>query len=117
MEHRAVIYKIFNQVAWDMAVRAGVFLGSADDTRDGFIHFSTGPQLEGTLAKYYAGQSDLVLAAIEADRLGADLKWEPARGGALFPHLYAPLELTDVVWVRPLPLGDDGRHVIPQGVL
>jgi uncharacterized protein (DUF952 family) len=81
---------------------AGVFRGSPDDRRDGFIHFSTAAQVRGTLEKYFAGESGLVLIAVAAGKLGAALKWEPSRGGALFPHLYGDLSLTAVLWSRPL---------------
>ena len=106
----AWIYKISGQEAWARARLAGVYEGSADDVRDGYIHFSTAAQLTGTLAKYYAGRADLVVAAIDPERLGPELRWEPARGGALFPHLYAPLSMVAVAWERPLPLGADGAH-------
>ena len=110
------IYKVADRVAWADAERAGVFTGSADDRRDGYIHFSAARQLDGTLAKYYAGRADLVLVAVDPVRLGADLKWEPARDGTLFPHLYQPLRTSDVAWVRDLSLGADGRHVLPADI-
>lgn len=112
-----MIYKISGHAAWAQAQSAGAFHGSPDDLKDGYIHFSTRDQLAGTLAKYYAGRDDLVLAAIDPDRLGPALKWEPARGGALFPHLYAALSLADVAWVEPVALGGDGRHHLPEGLL
>ena len=108
-----IVYKICSAPEWRAAERAGVFEGSAVDRRDGFIHFSTAAQVAETAAKHFAGKRDLVLVAIDADRLGANLKWEPSRGGALFPHLYAPFTLDAVVFVRPLPLGEDGRPAVP----
>ena len=81
------------------------------DRADGFIHFSTAEQAAETAAKWFAGRRDLTLAAIDADALGEDMRWEPSRGGALFPHLYAALPMSAVVWSRPLPLGPDGAHV------
>ena len=93
-----------------------VYQGAAVDRRDGYIHFSTGAQLAETAAKHFAGASDLVLVAVDADALGAALRWEPSRGGALFPHLYGALAFDCVLWTRPLPLGADGRHVIPDPV-
>ncbi len=81
------------------------------DRADGFIHFSTAEQAPVTAAKWFAGREDLILAAVDAEALGEDLRWEPSRGGALFPHLYAALPMSAVVWSRPLPLGPDGRHV------
>lgn len=108
------IYKISPEGPWRDAERSGWFRGSTDDERDGFIHFSTAAQAPETAAKFFAGQRDLVVAAIDARALGAALKWEPSRGGMLFPHLYAPLPMTAVLWVKPLPLGDDGSHLFPK---
>ena len=85
--------------------------GAAIDRADGFIHFSTAEQAPDTAAKWFAGRDDLTLAAVDVDALGGELRWEPSRGGALFPHLYAALPMSAVVWSRPLPLGPDGRHV------
>lgn len=83
------------------------------DRRDGFIHFSTGAQVAETASKHFAGQSDLLLVSVNATQLGDRLKWEPSRGGTLFPHLYGELEVTAVARVEPLSLGPDGRHVFP----
>jgi uncharacterized protein (DUF952 family) len=80
-----LIYKICPAPLWREAERAGRFDGSADDQRDGFIHFSAADQVAGTAAKHFTGQSDLLLVSVDADRLGPALKWEPSRGGALFP--------------------------------
>lgn len=107
------IYKIAPRGLWAEAEAAGVFSGAPVDHADGYIHFSTAAQARETAAKHFAGQADLVLVAIHAEPLGSALKWEPSRGGALFPHLYAPLPLTAVAWVAPLPLGPDGAHVFP----
>jgi uncharacterized protein (DUF952 family) len=106
-----VVYKIVATEEWTEAEAAGVFAGAPVDRADGFIHFSTAEQAPETAAKWFAGRSDLSLAAIDAEALGKALRWEPSRGGALFPHLYAPLPMSAVVWSRPLPLGSDGRHV------
>ena len=108
---RMVIYKIVAAEEWAKAQAAGVFAGAAIDRADGFIHFSTGDQAPQTAAKWFAGRGDLTLAAIDAEALGDDLRWEPSRGGALFPHLYGPLPMSAVVWSRPLSLGSDGAHV------
>ena len=86
------LYKIFPGSLWREAERKGVFRGSEVDLRDGFIHFSTAGQVTETAAKHFAGQNDLVLVRVDAGRLGAALKWEPSRGGALFPHLYGDLD-------------------------
>jgi uncharacterized protein (DUF952 family) len=110
------IYKVMTEAAFEASWSQGHFDGSADDLRDGFIHLSAAHQLAGTLAKYFAGQEGLVLLAVDPARLGPALKWEASRGGALFPHFYAPLDLAAVLWVEPLPLGPDSRHVLPEGV-
>jgi uncharacterized protein (DUF952 family) len=106
-----IVYKIVATEEWAKAKEARVFTGVSVDHADGFIHFSTAAQAPETAAKWFAGRGDLTLAAIDADALGKDLRWEPSRGGALFPHLYGPLPMSAVVWSRPLPLGRDGTHV------
>ena len=108
-----MIYKICTAAEWREAERDGVYRGSAVDRQDGFIHFSTAGQAAETAAKHFAGQHDLVLVSVDAAALGDRLKWEPSRGGALFPHLYGDLPLAAVRSVAPLPLGADGRHVFP----
>lgn len=110
----ATIYKICPEALWRNAENTGMFSGSGIDVSDGYIHFSTADQAVETATKHFVGQHDLVLVAIDARRLGEALRWEPSRGGALFPHLYAPLELSAVKWVKPLPLGADGRHDFPD---
>jgi uncharacterized protein (DUF952 family)/uncharacterized protein with HEPN domain len=107
------IYKICSRAEWDAAERAGAFTGSAVDIKDGYIHFSTAEQAVETAAKHFAGAADLVLVRVEAEALGSALRWEPSRGGALFPHLYAPLPVALATWVKPLPLGPDGAHAFP----
>jgi uncharacterized protein (DUF952 family) len=109
-----LIYKICDAGLWAKAERAGVFHGAPIDLADGYIHFSTAGQVAETAAKHFAGQPNLVLAAVDAEALRGELKWEPAREGALFPHLYGPLPMSAVRWVRPLPLGRDSRHVLPD---
>jgi len=99
---------------WDAAVAAGSFTGAPIDLADGYIHFSTGDQAVETAQKHFAGINGLVLVAVEAERLGGDLKWEESRGGALFPHLYAALDPKAALWIRPMPLGADGGHVFPD---
>jgi uncharacterized protein (DUF952 family) len=106
-----IVYKIIATAEWAEAKVADAFTGAAIDRADGFIHFSTADQAPETAAKWFAGRSDLTLAAVDAEALGDDLRWEPSRGGALFPHLYAALPMSAVVWSRPLPLGSDGGHV------
>ena len=110
------VYKILSQSAFVEAKRAGQFSGSSDDIRNGFIHLSAAHQLAGTLAKHFAGRDGLMLLALDPERLGPALKWEASRGGDLFPHLYAPLALSAVLWAEPLRLGVDGIHRLPEGV-
>jgi uncharacterized protein (DUF952 family) len=110
----STIYKILPASLWQEAQRAGVFRGSPVDLADGYIHFSTAQQAAETAAKHFAGQYDLVLLHVDADALGDALKWEPSRGGALFPHLYKPLDLKHVTRAVPLPLGGNGSHVFPD---
>jgi uncharacterized protein (DUF952 family) len=108
------IYKICEEKMWRDAERKGAFSGSAVDYADGFIHFSSARQVPDTAGRHFTGMSNLVLVAVDAEALGPALKWEPSRGGALFPHLYGPLQLTAVRWVKPLHLDPEGRHVFPK---
>ncbi|WP_153020070.1 DUF952 domain-containing protein [Paramesorhizobium deserti] len=110
----ATIYKIAPRALWRAAEKAGTFTGAPVDIADGFIHFSTAEQVRETAAKHFAGQDDLLLVAIDAERLGDALKYEVSRGGALFPHLYGDLPLAAVRWTKPLPLGPDGTHQFPE---
>jgi uncharacterized protein (DUF952 family) len=107
------IYKIVPEPLWREAERNRRFTGAPIDVADGFIHFSTAGQARETAAKHFAGQTGLLLVAVDGARLGDALKYEVSRGGALFPHLYGPLDLNAVVWVQPLPLGTDGLHQFP----
>jgi uncharacterized protein (DUF952 family) len=109
----AIIYKILSGADWARFQADGVYPGSAHDQRDGFIHFSTAAQLPGTLAKHYAGQTRLRLLAVNAAAIAAELRWEPARDGDLFPHLYAPLPLAAVTQDWPLGLDAAGVHQLP----
>ena len=109
-----VIYKIVPAAFWRDAEVAGQFTGAPVDLADGFIHFSTAGQLEETAARHFAGQQGLLLVAVSTAKLGDALGWEPSRGGSLFPHLHGPLSMGEVLWVRPLPLGADGRHQFPS---
>jgi len=108
------IYKICSTQLWRDAQRAGLFRGAPPDLADGFIHFSSAAQVAETAGKHFPGAIDQVLVAVDAGLLGEALKWERSRGGDLFPHLYGPLSLAAVLWVEPLPLGADGRHVFPE---
>jgi uncharacterized protein (DUF952 family) len=110
------IYKICPAGQWADAERAGEFRGSGIDLADGYIHFSTAGQVAETAARHFAGLPGLVLVAVAAEDLSGALKWEPSRGGALFPHLYGVLPMTAVRWAKPLPLDADGTHVLPPEV-
>lgn len=115
--HDRLIYKISPRAEWEAAKAAGVFTGAPIDIKDGFIHFSTATQAAETAAKHFRNQSDLLLIAIDAGALGDALKWEPSRGGDLFPHLYAPLDVTHARDIYPLPLDTDGIPQIPEGLV
>jgi uncharacterized protein (DUF952 family) len=108
-----MIYHMCPAEAWQEAVAAGQYVGREDDRRDGFLHFSTADQIAESARRHRAGQTDLVLIMVEAARLGARLRWETSRDGALFPHLYGLLFPEEALRVTPLPLGPDGEHVFP----
>ncbi len=110
----ATIYKICERAVWEEAQRRGMFEGAGADMRDGFIHFSTAAQVRETAAKHFASSSDLVLVAVDAQAIAQALKWEPSRGGGLFPHLYGPLPLQAVLWSRSLYRDARGQHVFPE---
>lgn len=112
-----LIYKIADRESWDRARQDGVYRGSPDDLRDGYLHFSTAPQAIDTAAKHFSRREGLIIAAVGVADLGPSLKWEPSRGGQLFPHLYAPLPMTCVRWTRELPVGVDGAHQFPVEVV
>jgi uncharacterized protein (DUF952 family) len=103
-----MIYKVCSGVVWEEMRQLTSWNGSPHDLRDGFIHFSTASQLEGTVRKHYAGQTDLMLLAIDADALGEALQWEPSRGGDLFPHLYGPLPISTIASAQHLAMSPDG---------
>ena len=108
-----IIYKVVRTAEWDSAREAGVFKGSADDERDGFIHLSRASQLRTTLEKHFAGEDGLLLVSLHVDGFGPELKWEPSRGGESFPHLYGPLRLASVHSLVPIHRDGDGRPVLP----
>ena len=108
-----LVYKIADGPSWSTAQADGVYRGSDSDRRDGFIHFSTANQVAETAAKHFRGKTGLVLVAVAAERLHPHLKWEPSRGGALFPHLYGDLPLSAVRWTQALQDGPNGVPLIP----
>ena len=108
------IYKISPASAWREAERAGVYRGSADDLRDGFIHFSTASQVAGTAARHFAGQAGLFLIAVDAGALGDALRWEASRNEEMFPHLYGELDLGAVTAIMDLRARSDGYHDVPE---
>ena len=111
------VYKIATETAFAPARGAASFSGMPIDATDGYMHVSTGAQLAETLRLHFAGQSDLVLLAVPTAELGADLVWEPSRGGALFPHLYGgPLRTAAIAWEAPLSVAADGSCILPQAV-
>lgn len=110
----AVIFKICPRALWAAATAEGVFTGAPVDLQDGFIHFSTAAQVAETARRHFAGQADLKLLTVATAPLGEGLRWEPSRGGDLFPHLYGPLPVSAVIRVDDLPLGPDGAHLFPQ---
>lgn len=113
MQDRRFVFKVCPRAAWQAAVTAGVYEGSADDVRDGFIHLSAADQLQGTLAKHFRGMTDLLLITLDTTELGPALRWEPSRGGALFPHLYGPFDPRAAKSIRPLALDASGVPALP----
>ncbi|MAV48259.1 MAG: DUF952 domain-containing protein [Alphaproteobacteria bacterium TMED89] len=103
-----------HQADWEAALASGSYHGSADDRRDGFIHFSNGALIPESAAKHRAGQRDLLLICCDPAALGKALKWERSRNGIDFPHLYRPLDPAEALWSVPLPLNDQGVHVFPE---
>jgi uncharacterized protein (DUF952 family) len=109
-----MIYHMCPEAAWREAVVAGEYRGTEDDRRDGFLHFSTAAQITESARRHRAGQSGLVLIAVDAARLGGRVKWEKSRGGDLFPHLYGPLYPAEAARIDPLPLSPGGEHIFPS---
>lgn len=108
------VYKICPAELWRKAEAEGVFRGAGVDLSDGFIHFSTAETVKETADRHFAGVTGLVLVAFDDLALGAELRYEASRGGSLFPHLYGRLDPAAALWVKPLPLDEDGRHVFPD---
>ncbi len=109
------IYKIFRAAEWHALLHDGETPGAPIDIKDGYVHFSTAAQCLETANKHFAGETGLCVLAVDETRMGDDLKWEPSRGGQLFPHLYRNLRLSDLIWARPMGTSEDG-HALPEGV-
>jgi uncharacterized protein (DUF952 family) len=109
-----LIYHLARKSDFERARLSGRYDGAREDGADGFMHFSTATQIVESAARHRTGEADLVLVAVDPDRLGPALRWETSRGGALFPHLYGPLGLELIAWTQPLALGADGRHRFPD---
>jgi uncharacterized protein (DUF952 family) len=109
------IYKIITRAAWAQALADGVFRGAAIDLRDGYIHLSTEAQVKDTARLHFAGQVDLLLVAFDVSDVGDALRWEPSRGGALFPHVYGALNPALARFALPLPW-NGSTHDFPKEV-
>ncbi|MGI9474094.1 MAG: DUF952 domain-containing protein [Rubripirellula sp.] len=107
------LYKVLSSDLWRQAEGEGEFRGAGIDLQDGFIHLSSAGQVKETVAKHFCDQDDLVLVTIDEERLGTSLKWEPSRGGDLFPHVYGVISMEAVDRVEPLPLGPGNVHQFP----
>ena len=112
-EQPDVAYKILTAEQMAQLETEGTFAGAPVDLADGFIHLSTSAQLDETVAKHFAGQDDLHVAAVDLPVLAGAVKWEPSRNGALFPHIYAPLPLSAVIAYGPLERDDNGKVQLP----
>jgi uncharacterized protein (DUF952 family) len=111
----AIAYKLVDRGEWDAARSSGLYPGSAVDRADGFIHLSSADQLAETARRHYRNRADLLLAAVDLAALGAAVRWEPSRGGALFPHLYAPLPFQAVRDERRLAVDAEGLMRFDDG--
>lgn len=116
MPQHSKIYKITTAALWAKGQAEGVLPPSPIDAKDGFMHFSSASQLVETLRLHFAGQDQLILAEIDPKRVAENLKWEPSRGGALFPHLYAPLPMSAIIAHHPIAVASDGTTTLPTGI-
>jgi uncharacterized protein (DUF952 family) len=113
---KRLIYHMCKRYDWQNAKESGLYVGSADDLADGFLHFSTAEQVAESAARHRAGIADLLLITVDANNLGPSLKWEPSRADQLFPHLYGSVVVAKVISVCDLPLGEDGFHEFPDDI-
>lgn len=111
-----LIYKIEEKTVWENALSEGVYHGAPIDLNDGFIHFSTAEQVRETAARHFAGRDNLIIATIDANLLGPQLRWEVSRGGAHFPHYYGVLDMEAVIKTRDLPIGTNGNHIFEEDI-
>ena len=109
------VFKVCEEDDWESTKKEDFFLGSKTDQSDGFIHFSTSQQLEGTLEKYFKSKSPLYLLEVKTEDV--ELVWETSRNNKLFPHLYSPLPLNMVSQVYKIFIDNEGKHIIPEQVL
>ncbi len=109
-----IILKIVPKSLWAEAEQSGTFIGAPVDQSDGFIHFSTPEQAIETAAKHFVSQDDLLIISFDAETMGDAMKWEVSRGGALFPHLYRSLDVSEALLVQALPLSSEGNHIFPE---
>lgn len=107
------IFKFCHPLEWEAAQAGQIFYGSEKDKKDGFLHFSISSQIAGTLTKHYANAGNLVLIAVDSEKLGDELKWEPSREGEVFPHLYGPLHLNRIDWAVSVPRKPNGAYALP----
>jgi uncharacterized protein (DUF952 family) len=112
-ERPTVAYKVLTAEQMAALEADGSFAGAPVDLADGYIHLSTSDQLEETVAKHFAGRDNLHVVSVDLDALGEAVKWEPSRGGALFPHIYAALPLAALIAYGPLERDDDGKIKLP----
>lgn len=108
-------FKLLRPEEWATWRESGRFTGSPVDLADGYIHLSARDQLRETAAKWFADVDPAILVMVDLPSLGDTVKWEPARGGALFPHVYGPIPSSAVASHARLRLGPDGRHIFPAG--
>ena len=111
-----VIYKIENKEIWQQALSAGIYTGAPIDVADGFIHFSTAEQTRETAAKHFSERRGLILAVIDAEKLGSSLKWEVSRNDQLFPHLYSDLNMDHILATHDMMLDSNGAHIFPDEI-
>jgi uncharacterized protein (DUF952 family) len=114
LQNPEFVYKVVTRASFAAGKAGTEYRGMPIDLTDGFVHLSGASQVPETLSLHYRGQRNLLLLAVRTDGLGDALRWEPSRGGALFPHLYAPLPLAAIAWIAPIEVADDGSCALPE---